>query len=736
MAKYTSFIIFTLTAFILLITGCKNPYPADTHFGIKVLDKGTGRAIPLVQLKTLNSLVWHSDNAGVIAFDEPDLMHVDMYFEIKSAGYRYPLDKTGRQGVSLRIVPGKDTTLYLQRLNIAERLYRITGPGQFVHSNRLLPEKEKINTLKGGVLGQDSNLGIPYKGRIFWAWGDSFLPSQYRGNFSVAAGWSEMPGPDTWTPEKGIDFQYMVDQEGLSRPMINLEGPGYVWFDWLMNIAGENGGEKLLAKYSRVNAFFGNYERGVAVFDDEQEVFEKYADDPAWIPDIATMDHPFRGQAQGQEYYFTTSEFLFTRVKPILEEIAKAANYEVFSPFQSITADGSQNPKIERDREGKIKYGWKKDVPRLNYPKQRELISEGLISLEESHIHTIDMNTGEEVDVSRGSISWNPYRQRWVLIAGKQDVWYGEADTPVGPWVYVTKVASHDQFFYNPVHHSFLDQEGGRRIFFQGTFTKFFSKEPPIPRYDYNQLMYGLSLDLPHLQVPVPVYDMTLGGVSTLGLRSLALAHPSSVKDVSFFALEKSPDHPVIIPIYQEGDALNKLSVFTDEKKPPMFYAVRKSFDKSDFYVGNWMVKIAFKSFDNSVEINLDRGNNGWKISSSKPSFEFSNLVIDGTRIEMDLQHQETTYELSGNILAGELIGNFKLESGNQGSWTAQKSEQDWWPILSNRVVPLYEYRDNSGTYRYTTDMASNAERSILCLVWENPSTVLAVDFDIAPISR
>jgi hypothetical protein len=58
------------------------------------------------------------------------------------------------------------------------------------------------------------------------------------------------------------------------------------------------------------------------------------------------------------------------------------------------------------------------------------------------------------------------------------------------------KVASHPKYsFYNPRHHSFMDEEGGRVIYFEGTYTESFSGNPvPTPRYDYNQVMYRLDL--------------------------------------------------------------------------------------------------------------------------------------------------------------------------------------------------------------------------------------------------
>ena len=40
------------------------------------------------------------------------------------------------------------------------------------------------------------------------------------------------------------------------------------------------------------------------------------------------------------------------------------------------------------------------------------------------------------------------------------------------------KVVTHDRYsFYNPVHHPFFDQAGGRIIYFEGTYATTFSRE-------------------------------------------------------------------------------------------------------------------------------------------------------------------------------------------------------------------------------------------------------------------
>ena len=77
------------------------------------------------------------------------------------------------------------------------------------------------------------------------------------------------------------------------------------------------------------------------------------------------------------------------------------------------------------------------------------------------------------------------------------EVWYAEADTPLGPWGYARKIVTHDKYsFYNPKHHPYFDQENGRLIYFEGTYSHTFSgsKEEATPYYDYNQIMYRLDL--------------------------------------------------------------------------------------------------------------------------------------------------------------------------------------------------------------------------------------------------
>jgi hypothetical protein len=99
-------------------------------------------------------------------------------------------------------------------------------------------------------------------------------------------------------------------------------------------------------------------------------------------------------------------------------------------------------------------------------------------------------------------VAWNAYRQRWVLLLEDTgDVYYAEARRPEGPYGEAIRIIHHDAYnFYNVATHAFFNQDGGRVIYLEGTYTDAFSNaKETTPRYNYNQIMYRLRLDDPRL---------------------------------------------------------------------------------------------------------------------------------------------------------------------------------------------------------------------------------------------
>jgi hypothetical protein len=116
---------------------------------------------------------------------------------------------------------------------------------------------------------------------------------------------------------------------------------------------------------------------------------------------------------------------------------------------------------------------------------------------------------GKAIIPHAGAIAWNPWRKRWVTVFHERggepsrlgEVWYAEADGPMGPWGPAVKVLSHENYtFYNPILHPELTPEDSRILLFEGTYTAEFADQPhPTARYDYNQILYRLDLDDPAL---------------------------------------------------------------------------------------------------------------------------------------------------------------------------------------------------------------------------------------------
>src|SRR5262245_10169766 len=98
---------------------------SQAPFAVEVLDKQTGRGVPLVKLITTSHVTYITDSAGLAIIDDPAILNQRTFLHVKSTGYQSPSDGFGMDGVALDLNPGGSTQIKLQRLNIAERLYRV-----------------------------------------------------------------------------------------------------------------------------------------------------------------------------------------------------------------------------------------------------------------------------------------------------------------------------------------------------------------------------------------------------------------------------------------------------------------------------------------------------------------------------------------------------------------------------------------------------------------------------------
>ena len=384
-------------------------------------------------------------------------------------------------GIILAVRPGGHAELRIVRENIAERLYRITGAGIYADSLATgVPAPIRQALINGKVTGQDTAIAIPYRGRIYWFWGDTSGPANV--NFNVSGATSAPPGAGGLDPNRGVDLEYFVDHNGFSRPMLPLDRPGLVWLEGLMIVHDPQGRERLAATYTRVGKRKPVEERGVAVFDDNAQVFRVLAQHP---PDRGhRSSHPVRVVEGGRAWWYLYPNY---RVADEWSAIQEAGAYEAYACDSAGCA-------------------WKPGAPFIDgAEEERKLIAAGKLPAETARFPFVDVDTGKPAGFGMGSIAWNAYRKRWIMIAGVWgDVYYSEAVAPEGPWNCAKKIVRHEKYnFYNVVHHPFFDQGGGRVIYFEGTYTAgLIDGAQPTPLYDYNQIMYALSLDDPRLTLP------------------------------------------------------------------------------------------------------------------------------------------------------------------------------------------------------------------------------------------
>jgi hypothetical protein len=471
--------------------------PAATPFWIRVIDQETGRGVPLVELGTPgDGIRFWTDSNGVAAIDDAALAGHDVIFSVKSHGYEFQERVFDEPAKRVHVQPGRHAELKVRRVNIAERLYRVTGADIYRDSVLAgLPVPIAQPLLNGGVTGQDTNISVPYQGRLFWCYGDTF--GLAAAIFSVSCATSELPGKGGLDPGTGVNLTYFVDANGFSRAMLPLPRPGLVWIEGLFTVKDEKGRERLVATYTRQPGLEPPAERGVAVFDDAAGQFRALSQLP--LRRGHTSSHPFQVTEDGVTYWYL---FPHQRVRDDWRALADPKSWESYTCLEPGATFDANNPRLERKADGTPAWGWKPDTDRIEAGEERQLTARGLMKREEAFFALRDAETGEETGASPSSAAWNPYRKKWILLAERIGaVYYAEADRPIGPWDRAVKIVGHNGYnFYNVVQHPFFDQEGGRLIYFEGTYTASFSgAKEPTPRYDYNQIMYRLRLDDPRL---------------------------------------------------------------------------------------------------------------------------------------------------------------------------------------------------------------------------------------------
>ncbi|MGC4014176.1 MAG: hypothetical protein QM755_06590 [Luteolibacter sp.] len=335
----------------------------------------------------------------------------------------------------------------IPRINIAERVQRLTGGGLLYHQQRF--NGSAVQPPTGLVFGCDSVDTAEHEGKRYWLWGDTNRPSYPLGNFNTTFATT----PLDLNPKEPVTFHYFTQPDGFVKGIAPMPGPGPTWLDAMVSLKDKDGRSHLVATYAKIKPPMDTYERGLCEFDEAGQVFKKIR---VLVLDakLYPSGHAFRS---GNQVYFG-------QATPTLKIPDRYESWLDDTQWNAVNCD----------------------------------------------IAFTDATTGKPVKAHNGSVAWNPWRKRWISIFTENggtsalgEIRYAEAETPEGPWRKSIKIVTHQRYsFYNPLQHPEFSEEGGRVIWFEGTYTATFSGNPsPTPRYDYNQILYRLDLADPRMGV-------------------------------------------------------------------------------------------------------------------------------------------------------------------------------------------------------------------------------------------
>lgn len=443
----------------LLLFALANASGSAQPCRIEVVERGSGWAVPLVELRTTHGLRFVSDNAGVIAMDAPELLGRETWFGVHGHGYEVPKDGFGYRGVRLTPQAGATLRVEVTRTNIARRLGRLTGAGIFAESQQLGYER---GWREGGIAGCDSVQNVVHRGRLFWAWGDTTFARYPLGIFDATGATTPIAFLASAEPPVRVVFDYFRNERAEPRAIARMPGKGPTWLTGCASLPDQRGNPRLVASYMKVEPPLDVYQWGLCVWNEDAKAFEPLR--VVWTKSPNTPKPPPIPQGHA-------TAWMDERGKPWILFGNPLPNLRCPASFEAWQDSAS----------------WESLTPQEN----------------------LAVADGKPVKPHSGSIAWHPWRRRWVTVflqwfgqpSAFGELWYAEAERPTGPWGTAVKVLSHDNYtFYNPRVHAELATPDSPVLIFEGTYTAMFANKPePTLRHDYNQVLYRLDLDDPAL---------------------------------------------------------------------------------------------------------------------------------------------------------------------------------------------------------------------------------------------
>lgn len=495
------------------------------YHGIHFIDSVTGNGIPMIIIQSTYKTRYISDSNGYIAFFEPGLMNLSISFTIEdAAGYHAKVDAwTNLELIQIQTTSGEESIVKLNRTQISERWCRLTGYGIYRDSVLLGKESPSEYSLAQKlVTGLDSMMGTFYNGKYYWFFGDTNRVDRQLGNFFVTGAISNLE--DLNFENKSIPLNYISDDEfvkSLAR-IEPLNQPTWIHDVVVIpsdNIIHNNKGMRLNHDKSNSETMYATYykpetstlqvSRGILKWNNNLQIFELITS----IQDNVNVWPIDGGHAyKMDEWIYFSNPYPYVRTT----NYEDFTQYETFSPLIEGTKAYSNSKefllnKFERDQNGRLVWGWKKNTGYLSPSVAKQLYDLHILSDNDIQHWTMkDIQTGKIVWPHAGSITWNKFLNQFIMVYVQiwgepsllGEIYFAMSPSLVGSWIQTIKIATHiKQDFYNPrILHEFMSQDQ-KIIYYLGTYVATFSGNLPTPYYDYNNQVHRLDLSDKRIQL-------------------------------------------------------------------------------------------------------------------------------------------------------------------------------------------------------------------------------------------
>ncbi len=432
------------TTLLLLAAASPSAVPVENAPAALVIrEKGNGRIVPALPFSTSFALRFVTDNDGVIALDDPDVIGHKTWFGILGFGYGLDKDFIGNAGFAFKPNAGEEEKREVKRTGKVVALGRLTGSGVFVESKKLGRRGDYMDDealCRSGV--QAAVLGK----RVFYVWNRTKTMDGERES-CVTGG----------AAPKDL---YCVEEPPVVPRYSPLSGAGstetlFEKEDWKVALSGlvllpdSNGKSRLVAVYTRYGDKDEMLERGLCELSGSKRRFvirkalwkkEAHGDTK---PEDFPIGHavPYRDLKSGTDWILFCDPFPTVRVK--------ASYADWYS--------GGRN--------------WVK-VPKSSLADEAK----------------------------SGSIAFAPSVKKWIAVyQGKNpgEVWQARADSPFGPWSGEEKILSVGNYtFESPLIHHFSLKNDSRYLLFEGAISARGGKDKRgfIPRILDNEMLFRLDL--------------------------------------------------------------------------------------------------------------------------------------------------------------------------------------------------------------------------------------------------